>query len=39
MMTKTLLILAPLFCPSLAEEELWGVEHKYVDSVQEYYMQ
>ncbi|KAL4198736.1 hypothetical protein AMTRI_Chr03g141530 [Amborella trichopoda] len=39
MTRKTLLILAPLFCPSLAEEELRGVKHKYADSDQEYYMQ
>jgi hypothetical protein len=23
-----ILVLALLFCPSLAEEELWGVKHK-----------
>ncbi|KAL4190816.1 hypothetical protein AMTRI_Chr07g77630 [Amborella trichopoda] len=39
MMRKTLLIVALLFCPSLAEEELRGVKHKYADLGQEYYMQ
>ena len=27
-----ILVLALLFCPSLAEEELRGVKHKYADS-------
>ncbi|KAL4187036.1 hypothetical protein AMTRI_Chr09g37120 [Amborella trichopoda] len=39
MTRKTLLILAPLFRPSLADEELQGVKRKYADSDQEYYMQ
>ncbi|KAL4192660.1 hypothetical protein AMTRI_Chr06g195340 [Amborella trichopoda] len=39
MTRKTLLILVPLFCPCLTEEELGGVKHKYADSEQEYYMQ
>ena len=28
-----ILVFALLFCPSLAEEELRGVKHKYADSV------
>lgn len=34
-----ILVLALLFCPSLAEEELRGVKKKYADSVQTYYME
>ena len=33
-----ILVLALLFCPSLAEEELRGVKHKYADSDQAYYI-
>ena len=33
-----ILVLALLFCPSLAEEELRGVKHKYADSGLGYYM-
>lgn len=32
-----ILLLVLLFCPSLAEEELRGVKHKYADSDQAYY--
>lgn len=34
-----ILVLALLFCPSLAEEELRGVKKKDADSVQTYYME
>lgn len=33
-----ILVLVLLFWPSLAEEELRGVKHKYADSGQAYYM-
>ena len=33
-----ILVFALLFFPSLAEEELRGVKHKYADSGQAYYM-